>query len=163
RHGWFSRLRRRSRLHLPLQTFPRLAPCLHHAGKMDLLPLKRRRSRFARARSADSASPWSIAGPRGSNCNWYKHLGHESRARFECKPNGLTIRQTYSGVSNDAALLNLTVQNPSSRPKMRSAWRIFVSLLCIALVVAGGTVQAVHVHPQGDLSHSDCALCVTAH
>jgi hypothetical protein len=31
------------------------------------------------------------------------------------------------------------------------------------LVVACGTIQAVHVHPQGDLSHSDCALCVTAH
>ena len=46
---------------------------------------------------------------------------------------------------------------------MRSSWRLLVSLLCIALVVASGTVQAAHVHPQGDLSHSDCALCVTAH
>ncbi len=36
-------------------------------------------------------------------------------------------------------------------------------LLCIALVVAVGTIQAVHVHPQDDLAHSDCALCVTAH
>ena len=46
---------------------------------------------------------------------------------------------------------------------MRGAWRLLLSLLCITLVVACGTVQAVHVHPQGDISHSDCALCVTAH
>ena len=46
---------------------------------------------------------------------------------------------------------------------MHSAWRLLLSLLCISLVVACGTIQAVHVHPQGDLSHSDCALCVTAH
>jgi hypothetical protein len=46
---------------------------------------------------------------------------------------------------------------------MHGAWRLLLSLLCITLVVACGTIQAVHVHPQGDLSHSDCALCVTAH
>jgi hypothetical protein len=46
---------------------------------------------------------------------------------------------------------------------MPGAWRLLLSLLCIGLVVACGTIQAVHVHPQGDLSHSDCALCVTAH
>jgi hypothetical protein len=46
---------------------------------------------------------------------------------------------------------------------MHSAWRLLLSLLCISLVVACGTIQVVHVHPQGDLSHSDCALCVTAH
>jgi hypothetical protein len=31
------------------------------------------------------------------------------------------------------------------------------------LVIACGTIQVVHVHPQGDFSHSDCALCATAH
>jgi hypothetical protein len=46
---------------------------------------------------------------------------------------------------------------------MHGAWRLLLSLLCISLVVACGTIQSVHVHPQGDLSHSDCALCVTAH
>jgi hypothetical protein len=46
---------------------------------------------------------------------------------------------------------------------MHGAWRLLLSLLCICLVVACGTIQVVHVHPQGDLSHSDCALCVTAH
>jgi hypothetical protein len=46
---------------------------------------------------------------------------------------------------------------------MRGAWRLLLSLLCICLVVAFGTIQAVHVHPQGDLSHPECALCATAH
>jgi hypothetical protein len=46
---------------------------------------------------------------------------------------------------------------------MRGAWRLLLSLLCISLVVACGTIQVVHVHPQGDISHSDCALCATAH
>ena len=46
---------------------------------------------------------------------------------------------------------------------MRGAWRLLLSLLCISLVVACGTIQVVHVHPQGNISHSDCALCATAH
>jgi hypothetical protein len=46
---------------------------------------------------------------------------------------------------------------------MQSSWRLVLALLCICLVVACGTIQAVHVHPQGDISHSDCALCATAH
>jgi hypothetical protein len=46
---------------------------------------------------------------------------------------------------------------------MRGAWRLLLCLLCISLVVSCGTIQVVHVHPQGDLSHSDCALCATAH
>jgi hypothetical protein len=46
---------------------------------------------------------------------------------------------------------------------MRGAWRLLLCLLCISLVVACGTIQVVHVHPQGDISHSDCALCATAH
>jgi hypothetical protein len=46
---------------------------------------------------------------------------------------------------------------------MRGAWRLLLSLLCISLVVACGTIQVVHVHPQGDISHPDCALCATAH
>ncbi len=50
-----------------------------------------------------------------------------------------------------------------SKPKVQSSWRLLLALLCIGLVVAFGTIQAVHVHPQSDLSHSDCALCVTAH
>ena len=51
----------------------------------------------------------------------------------------------------------------SSKPKIRVAWRLLVSLVCISLVIACGTIQVVHVHPQGDISHSDCALCATAH
>ena len=45
---------------------------------------------------------------------------------------------------------------------MQSSWRLLLALLCISLVVAFGTIQAVHVHPQGDI-HSDCSLCVSAH
>ena len=67
--------------------------------------------------------------------------------------------------SCDIALLYIRfkVHNLSSRPKMRGAWRLLLSLLCISLVVACGTIQVVHVHPQGNISHSDCALCATAH
>ncbi len=36
-------------------------------------------------------------------------------------------------------------------------------LLCMLLVLATGMIQAVHSHPVGDISHADCALCVTAH
>jgi hypothetical protein len=56
-----------------------------------------------------------------------------------------------------------SMNRASSRSKVQSSWRLILALLCIALVVACGTVQAVHVHPQGDISHSDCALCATAH
>jgi hypothetical protein len=31
------------------------------------------------------------------------------------------------------------------------------------LVLATGTIQAVHSHPVSDISHADCALCVAAH
>ncbi|MDQ2835769.1 MAG: hypothetical protein M3Y50_18890 [Acidobacteriota bacterium] len=41
--------------------------------------------------------------------------------------------------------------------------RILLALLCVLLVVACGTIQAAHMHPVGDVSHADCALCATAH
>jgi len=49
-----------------------------------------------------------------------------------------------------------------SKPRVQSSWRLLLALLCVSLVIACGTIQAVHVHPQGDI-HSDCPLCVTAH
>jgi hypothetical protein len=49
------------------------------------------------------------------------------------------------------------------KSKSRGAWTIFLPLFCILLVVATGTIQAVHCHPVGDISHADCALCATAH
>src|SRR5271156_7208275 len=55
------------------------------------------------------------------------------------------------------------MNSPGSRSKVQSPWRLLLALLCISLVVVCGTIQVVHVHPQGDISHSDCALCVTAH
>src|ERR1700743_1644442 len=69
--------------------------------------------------------------------------------------------------SNVQSLLCGNIQSSmnrtSSRPKVQSSWRLILALLCISLVVACGTIQAIHVHPQGDISHSDCALCATAH
>jgi hypothetical protein len=44
-----------------------------------------------------------------------------------------------------------------------SSWRLVLALLCISLVVVSGAIQVVHVHPHGNISHSDCALCATAH
>ena len=35
--------------------------------------------------------------------------------------------------------------------------------VCIALVFVCGTVQAVHSHSDGNISHADCPLCATAH
>jgi hypothetical protein len=55
------------------------------------------------------------------------------------------------------------MNRPRFRPKVQSSWRLVLALLCISLVVACGTIQVVHVHPQGDISHSDCVLCATAH
>jgi hypothetical protein len=34
---------------------------------------------------------------------------------------------------------------------------------CCALLTLGGIVQAAHMHADGRLGHSDCALCHTAH
>ena len=49
------------------------------------------------------------------------------------------------------------------KPNVQSSWRVFLALLCVLLVLATGTIQAVHSHPVGEISHADCALCVTAH
>ncbi|WP_158792538.1 hypothetical protein [Granulicella sp. L60] len=53
--------------------------------------------------------------------------------------------------------------NPGAKPSQTSQWRLLLAFLCLILVVACGTIQAVHVHPDGDISHADCSLCVTAH
>jgi len=49
------------------------------------------------------------------------------------------------------------------KPNAQGSWRIFLALLCVLLVLATGTIQAVHSHPVGDISHADCALCIAAH
>jgi hypothetical protein len=65
------------------------------------------------------------------------------------------------------ALLNrpmgIGMNSPGLRPKVQSSWRLVLALLCISLVVACGAIQVVHAHPQGNIAHSDCALCATAH
>jgi hypothetical protein len=44
-----------------------------------------------------------------------------------------------------------------------STARLLLGVLCILLVLLGGTLEAVHSHPGLDASHPDCALCATAH
>jgi hypothetical protein len=51
----------------------------------------------------------------------------------------------------------------ASRSKVQSTWRLLLALLCISLIIACGTIQAVHTHPVGDISHADCPLCAVAH
>jgi len=46
---------------------------------------------------------------------------------------------------------------------MRSSWRVLLSVLCISLIMLGGVLSATHTHSQGEISHQDCGLCVTAH
>lgn len=36
-------------------------------------------------------------------------------------------------------------------------------MFCVLLVILSGTVQVVHAHESGNLAHSDCSLCTTAH
>jgi len=55
------------------------------------------------------------------------------------------------------------VVRQNSNAHSRSPWKLLLALLCIALVIVCGTIQVAHVHPDGDLSHSDCPLCATAH
>jgi hypothetical protein len=47
-------------------------------------------------------------------------------------------------------------------PHMRSPWRLFLGVLCIALILVAGTLSVTHTHADGRV-HSDCGLCVTAH
>ena len=46
---------------------------------------------------------------------------------------------------------------------MRSRWQLLVGVLCIALIMVGGVVAATHSHSDGEVTHQDCGLCVTAH
>jgi hypothetical protein len=46
--------------------------------------------------------------------------------------------------------------------KVRLNWVCALGILCIALVMMSGMVQAAHFHASGTIDH-DCALCVAAH
>jgi len=73
-------------------------------------------------------------------------------------------RETCSTVARQILrYIRFIVFSLGPKPNMQSSWRIFFALLCVLLVLATGTIQAVHSHPVGDISHADCALCVTAH
>ncbi|MBW4028191.1 MAG: hypothetical protein HIU93_12420 [Acidobacteria bacterium] len=41
--------------------------------------------------------------------------------------------------------------------------RLLLAILCVALVLFGATLQAVHTHADDSLTHADCSLCATAH
>lgn len=41
--------------------------------------------------------------------------------------------------------------------------RLLLGVLCVALVLFGATLQAVHTHANDSLTHADCSLCATAH
>jgi hypothetical protein len=47
--------------------------------------------------------------------------------------------------------------------RLRLSWRVLLSVLCISLVMVGGVLSATHNHSQGEVTHQDCGLCVTAH
>jgi hypothetical protein len=41
-------------------------------------------------------------------------------------------------------------------------WKRLVGILCVFLVLLGGTLEATHSHPSDRIDH-DCPLCVAAH
>jgi hypothetical protein len=45
----------------------------------------------------------------------------------------------------------------------RNRGRLFLSWLCVLLVVLCGTLLAVHTHPNETALHADCSLCAAAH
>jgi len=47
--------------------------------------------------------------------------------------------------------------------RSRTTAGILFAVLCVLLVILSGTVQVVHAHQSGNLAHSDCSLCTTAH
>jgi hypothetical protein len=55
----------------------------------------------------------------------------------------------------------LNICRQKSRPQ--TPWKFLLGILCLALLVFGSVVQVAHTHPGGDIAHSDCSLCATAH
>ena|SRR5664279_4292754 len=45
----------------------------------------------------------------------------------------------------------------------RTTAGILFAVLCVLLVILSGTIQVVHAHESGNITHSDCSLCTTAH
>jgi hypothetical protein len=50
-----------------------------------------------------------------------------------------------------------------SRSNANANWKILLGILCIALVVIGGTIHVAHFHAPGAAPDPGCALCATAH
>jgi hypothetical protein len=49
------------------------------------------------------------------------------------------------------------------KPRLQGSRARLFALLCIALVIIGGTIQIAHTHSFDHLAHPECSLCVTAH
>ena len=56
-----------------------------------------------------------------------------------------------------------TIGEPRSRLSKTVNGRLLLAIFCVLLVLFGATVQAVHTHPDGDVSHADCSLCAASH
>ena len=50
-----------------------------------------------------------------------------------------------------------------SASRRDTPWRLLLGILCIGLILLGGTISVAHSHSDGDVSHADCALCVAVH
>jgi hypothetical protein len=47
--------------------------------------------------------------------------------------------------------------------RIQWSWASLLGILCVALVLLTGFVQATHTHPAGQVDHEGCSLCSTAH
>jgi len=49
------------------------------------------------------------------------------------------------------------------KTRFQWSWAASLGILCIALVLLAGCIQAAHTHPLGQVDHEGCSLCATAH
>lgn len=50
-----------------------------------------------------------------------------------------------------------------AKQRFQSSWASWLGIVCIALVLFTGVIQVAHTHPDGQIDHEGCSLCVTAH
>jgi hypothetical protein len=86
--------------------------------------------------------------------------------RYLCSSEGVTLEslllvRCYQFKLSRAIVKSMYIKETALRS--RRSWRLLLGVLCIGLVVLGGTLSVSHSHSQGGETHVDCALCVTAH
>lgn len=52
---------------------------------------------------------------------------------------------------------------PKPNPPALSPWKSLLGVLCMALVLIGGTLSVTHSHAHDVDQHGTCGLCVSAH